>query len=239
MFDLDRTARTLQVVRRGRDRPAGGRRALGARSEWRDLITELADRLGMWAGVRADLRLRPAQPRCSRAGSTVSAAVAVPDPVGAEPSDLTRLSTQDPNPVPTPDARLPRGRGRGSGRLDARLRHSPGLPGRPGVRRIEVDETLEILAADRPGANADPDGRLQRAAGRPRAGPAVARADRCLGRRAGHLRTAADLPDRQPGQADRLRHRRAWRRGAPARTSRTTRPCSPPATTGPWWPTCR
>ncbi|WNI23535.1 endonuclease/exonuclease/phosphatase family protein [Streptomyces sp. ITFR-16] len=119
-----------------------------ARSEWRDLASELARRLGMRVSFAPIYSLDPAQPGAPRRefGVAVLSRYRI---VSAENHAITRLSTQDPNPVPAPAP--------GFGEVVLKVR---GLPvhvyathldyrGDPSVRIAQVADTRRIMAEDR------------------------------------------------------------------------------------------
>ncbi|MEU3136434.1 endonuclease/exonuclease/phosphatase family protein [Streptomyces sp. NPDC006854] len=120
----------------------------GSRSEWRDLAGELARRLRMHVSFAPIYSLDPAQPGGPRAEYGV-AVLSRHRIVGAENHEITRLSTQDPNPVPAPAP--------GFGEVVVRVR---GLPVHvyvthldyrpdPAVRVAQVADTRRIMAEDR------------------------------------------------------------------------------------------
>ncbi|MFF2651746.1 endonuclease/exonuclease/phosphatase family protein [Streptomyces sp. NPDC058045] len=147
VFDLDRQTEALRAT----DADVIGLQEVdvhwGQRSEWRDLAAELGQRLGMYVHFAPIYRLAPpaegAPPR--EYGVAVLSRYRI---VSAENHQITRLSTQDPNPVPAP----------APGFAEAVLRVR-GLPvhvyvthldfrGDPSVRQAQVADTRRILAED-------------------------------------------------------------------------------------------
>ena len=87
-------------ARRRRDRAPGGRRPLGGAQRVADTLAELAEKLGMYAGFAPIYDLDPpaaGQPRRQYGVGVVRFPL-----VRTENHPITRLSTQDPNPVPAP-----------------------------------------------------------------------------------------------------------------------------------------
>ncbi|WNF28134.1 endonuclease/exonuclease/phosphatase family protein [Streptomyces sp. C11-1] len=120
----------------------------GARSQWRDLAGELARRLNMYVSFAPIYSLDPAEPGGPRAEYGV-AILSRHRILAAENHEITRLSTQDPNPVPAPAP--------GFGEVVVRVR---GLPVHvyathldhrpdPAVRVAQVADTRRIMAEDR------------------------------------------------------------------------------------------
>lgn len=148
VFDLDRQVAALRAL----DADVIGLQEVdvhwGARSEWRDLAGELARRLGMRVSFAPIYSLDPV----AEGGPRREYGVAVLSRyriVSAENHEVTRLSTQDPNPVPAPAP--------GFGEVVLRVR---GLPvhvyvthldyrGDPSVRVAQVADTRRIMAEDR------------------------------------------------------------------------------------------
>ncbi|MEV7400170.1 endonuclease/exonuclease/phosphatase family protein [Streptomyces sp. NPDC091267] len=148
VFDLDRQVAELRSL----DADVIGLQEVDvhwdARSEWRDLAAELGRRLGMRVSFAPIYSLDPATPGAPRRefGVAVLSRYRV---VSAENHDITRLSTQDPNPVPAPAP--------GFGEVVLRVK---GLPvhvyathldyrGDPSVRTAQVADTRRIMAEDR------------------------------------------------------------------------------------------
>ncbi|MFD7863434.1 endonuclease/exonuclease/phosphatase family protein [Streptomyces sp. NPDC057682] len=151
VFDLDRQVAALRAL----DADVIGLQEVdvhwGDRSQNRDLAAELAERLGMHVSFAPIYSFDPV----AEGGPRREFGVAVLSRyriVSAENHDLTRLSTQDPNPVPAPAP--------GFGEVVLRVR---GLPvhvyathldyrGDPSVRTAQVADTRRIMAEDRAGA---------------------------------------------------------------------------------------
>ncbi|MGW2177977.1 endonuclease/exonuclease/phosphatase family protein [Streptomyces sp. NPDC001732] len=125
----------------------------GARSEWRDLATELAERLDMRVSFAPIYSLDPQTAGAPRRefGVAVLSRYRI---VSAENHEITRLSTQDPDPVPAPAP--------GFGEVTLRVE---GLPvhvyvthldyrADPSVRAAQVTDTRRIMAADENGGGA-------------------------------------------------------------------------------------
>ncbi|MHC3460674.1 endonuclease/exonuclease/phosphatase family protein [Streptomyces flavovirens] len=148
VFDLERQAAALRAL----DADVIGLQEVdahwGARSEWRDLASELAERLHMHVSFAPIYSLDPVavgEPR-REFGVAVLSRYRILD---AENHEITRLSTQDPDPVPAPAP--------GFGEVLIRVR---GLPVHvyvthldyrpdPSVRTAQVAETRRIMARDR------------------------------------------------------------------------------------------
>ncbi|MFJ6611377.1 endonuclease/exonuclease/phosphatase family protein [Streptomyces sp. NPDC091289] len=148
VFDLDRQTAELRLL----DADVIGLQEVdrhwGDRSGWRDLAGELARRLRMHVSFAPIYSLDPAEPGGPRAEYGV-AVLSRHRIVSAENHEITRLSTQDPNPVPTPAP--------GFGEVVVRVR---GLPVHvyvthldyrpdPAVRVAQVADTRRIMAEDR------------------------------------------------------------------------------------------
>lgn len=147
VFDLDRQVAALRSL----DADVIGLQEVDvhwdARSEWRDLASELARRLRMHVSFAPIYDFDPVaegEPR-REFGVAVLSRYRI---VSAENHDITRLSTQDPDPVPAP--------GPGFGEVVLRVR---GLPvhvyathldfrGDPSVRVAQVADTRRIMAED-------------------------------------------------------------------------------------------
>ncbi|TWD79448.1 beta-glucosidase-like glycosyl hydrolase [Kribbella amoyensis] len=147
VFDLDRTAQALKAL----DADVIGLQEVDvhwdARSEWRDTLAELAGKLGMYHGFAPIYDLDPpaaGQPRRQYGVGVLSRFPLV----RTENHPITRLSTQDPNPVPKPapgflEAELEvRGK-----RVHVYVTHLD-YRADPAVRRAQVDDTVKILARD-------------------------------------------------------------------------------------------
>ncbi|MEW2065256.1 endonuclease/exonuclease/phosphatase family protein [Streptomyces sp. NPDC007002] len=148
VFDLDRQTAELRELNADVMGLQEVDRHWGSRSEWRDLAGELARRLRMHVSFAPIYSLDPAQPGGPRAEYGV-AVLSRHRIVGAENHEITRLSTQDPNPVPAPAP--------GFGEVVVRVR---GLPVHvyvthldyrpdPAVRVAQVADTRRIMAEDR------------------------------------------------------------------------------------------
>ncbi|MDX2968384.1 glycoside hydrolase family 3 N-terminal domain-containing protein [Kribbella solani] len=150
VFDLDRTAQALKAL----DADLIGLQEVDvhwdARSQWLDTIAELAGKLGMYSAFAPIYDFDPpatGQPRRQYGVGLLSRFPIV----RGENHSITRLSTQDPNPVPAPapgflEAEVDvRGR-----RLHAYCTHLD-YRGDPTVRRMQVADTTRILAQDRRG----------------------------------------------------------------------------------------
>ncbi|GAA1607928.1 hypothetical protein GCM10009789_72950 [Kribbella sancticallisti] len=148
VFDLDRTAQAIKAL----DADVVGLQEVdvhwAARSEWRDTLAELASKLGLHAGFAPIYDLDPlvaGQPRRQYGVAVLSRFPLV----RTENHPITRLSTQDPNPVPAPapgflEAELDvRGR-----RVHVYVTHLD-YRADPSVRAAQVDDTVKILARDR------------------------------------------------------------------------------------------
>ncbi|WP_405760221.1 endonuclease/exonuclease/phosphatase family protein [Streptomyces sp. NBC_01420] len=148
VFDLDRQVAALRAL----DADVIGLQEVdvrwGDRSEWRDLAAELGRRLRMHVSFAPIYSLDPVVPGDPRRefGVAVLSRYRI---VSAENHDLTRLSTQDPNPVPAPAP--------GFGEVVLKVR---GLPvhvyathldyrADPSVRVAQVADTRRIMAEDR------------------------------------------------------------------------------------------
>ncbi|MEU9578742.1 endonuclease/exonuclease/phosphatase family protein [Streptomyces chilikensis] len=147
VFDLDRQAEELRAM----DADVIGLQEVdvhwGARSAWRDLATELGERLGMEVFFAPIYSLDPVTADAPRREYGV--AVLSRHPVlAAENHEITRLSTQDAEPVP---ALAP-----GFAEVEIRVR---GLPvhvytthldyrADPSVRAAQVADTLRVMGED-------------------------------------------------------------------------------------------
>ncbi|AXE79064.1 endonuclease/exonuclease/phosphatase family protein [Streptomyces atratus] len=147
VFDLDRQTAELRSL----DADVIGLQEVdvhwGTRSEWRDLAAELAERLHMQVSFAPIYSLDPETPGAPRRefGVAVLSRYRI---VSAENHEITRLSTQDPNPVPAPAP--------GFGEVVLRVK---GLPvhvyvthldyrGDPSVRTAQVADTRRVMAED-------------------------------------------------------------------------------------------
>ena len=146
MFDLDRTAAAIAEL----DADVIGLQEVDVhwsdRSEQRDVAQELADRLGMEVRFAPIYDFEPATPGEPRRQFGVAVLSQLPI-VDFTNHDLTRLSTQDANPVPRP---MP-GFAEAVVDLDGTRVHvySTHLDyrGDPYVRQRQVADTLRILRA--------------------------------------------------------------------------------------------
>ncbi|QNS05167.1 endonuclease/exonuclease/phosphatase family protein [Streptomyces xanthii] len=154
VFDLDRQAAALRAL----DADVIGLQEVdvhwGARSQGLDVARELADRLGMRVAFAPIYSLDPAaggQPR-REFGVAVLSRYRIRSAVN---HDITRLSTQVPNPVPAPAP--------GFGEVTLKVRGVPlqvfvthlDYRGDPSVRTAQVADTRRIMSAERaalPGA---------------------------------------------------------------------------------------
>ncbi|TCN38713.1 beta-glucosidase-like glycosyl hydrolase [Kribbella orskensis] len=147
VFDLDRTAQAIKAL----DADVVGLEEVDvhwdARSQWRDTIAELAEKLGMYAGFAPIYDLDP--PAAGQPRRQYGVGVLSRFPLQrTENHPITRLSTQDPNPVPAPapgflEAELDvRGR-----RVHVYVTHLD-YRADPSVRLAQVDDTVKILARD-------------------------------------------------------------------------------------------
>jgi beta-glucosidase-like glycosyl hydrolase/endonuclease/exonuclease/phosphatase family metal-dependent hydrolase len=150
VFDLDRTAQALKAL----NADIIGLQEVDvhwdARSDWLDTIAELAAKLGMHPAFAPIYDFDPpaaGQPRRQYGVGLLSRFPLV----RVENHPITRLSTQDPNPVPAPapgflEAEVEvRGK-----RLHVYCTHLD-YRADPAVRRLQVADTLQILAQDRRG----------------------------------------------------------------------------------------
>ncbi|MEV5078250.1 endonuclease/exonuclease/phosphatase family protein [Streptomyces sp. NPDC056159] len=148
VFDLDRTARAIRDLQAD----VVGLQAVdlhwGARSDFADEARALAEKLGMRVFFAPIYDMDPATPGADRRRFGV--AVLSRHPVlEAENHEITRLSTQTPDPVPAPAP------GFAEVTLNVRGSHvhvyDTHLDYRadPSVRRAQVADMLDVLAADR------------------------------------------------------------------------------------------
>lgn len=150
VFDLDRTAQALKAL----DADIIGLQEVDVhwdqRSDWLDTITELATKLGMYPAFAPIYDFDPPAEGRPRRQYGVGLLSRFPL-VSVQNHPITRLSTQDPNPVPAPAPGFlevevevdVRGR-----RLHVYCTHLD-YRGDPTVRRMQVADTLGILAQDR------------------------------------------------------------------------------------------
>ncbi|MFJ6571280.1 endonuclease/exonuclease/phosphatase family protein [Streptomyces sp. NPDC091292] len=147
VFDLDRQ----EAVLRGLRADVIGLQEVdvhwGERSEWRDMAGELARRLGMHVYFAPIYSFDPPADGAPRReyGLAVLSRYKIRS---AENHDLTRLSTQDPNPVPAPAPGFPE--------VVVKVRGVPvhvyvthlDYRGDPSVRTAQVADTRRIMAQD-------------------------------------------------------------------------------------------
>jgi endonuclease/exonuclease/phosphatase family metal-dependent hydrolase len=150
-LDLARTARTLRALRADVIGLQEVDRHWSARSDWRDQARALGDALGMRVFFAPIYSLDPpaaGEPR-REYGLAVLSRLPILD---ADNHEITRLSTQDPDPVPARAPGFPEVVVRAWGvpvhvyatHLDYRAD--------PEIRRSQVADTLRILDTDPPGA---------------------------------------------------------------------------------------
>ncbi|MGW1890425.1 endonuclease/exonuclease/phosphatase family protein [Streptomyces sp. NPDC002004] len=152
VLDLDRQAAALRDL----DADVVGLQEVdvrwGARSEWRDVAAELARRLDMHVFFAPIYSLDPPQEGAPRREFGVAVLSRYPV-TAAENHDITRLSTQDPNPVPAPAPGFAevvvRARGLPVHVYATHLDYRQG----PAVRIAQVADMRRIMAedCDRPG----------------------------------------------------------------------------------------
>ncbi|GGV91569.1 metal-dependent hydrolase [Streptomyces gelaticus] len=147
VFDLDRQTAELRSL----DADVIGLQEVdvhwGTRSQWRDLASELAERLGMQVSFAPVYSLDPETPGAPRRefGVAVLSRYRI---VSAENHEITRLSTQVPNPVPAPAP--------GFGEVVVRVKELPvhvyvthlDYRADPSVRSAQVADTRRIMAED-------------------------------------------------------------------------------------------
>jgi beta-glucosidase-like glycosyl hydrolase/endonuclease/exonuclease/phosphatase family metal-dependent hydrolase len=146
-FDLDRTARAIAAL----NADVVGLQEVdvhwGERSQWRDVAAELAQRLGMYSAFAPIYDFDPPSPGAPRRQYGIAVLSKYPI-LRSENHLLTRLSTQDPNPVPTPMPGFLEAELRvGDDRVHTYVTHLD-YRSDPSVRRTQVDETLAELATD-------------------------------------------------------------------------------------------
>jgi endonuclease/exonuclease/phosphatase family metal-dependent hydrolase len=147
VFDLDRTEAALEAL----DADLVGLQEVDVhwseRSEWRDLVRELGRRLHMWPVFAPIYSLDPVEPGQPRREYGVALLSRFPV-LRSWNHELTRLSTQDPNPVPTPMPGFLEALVWAKGRpVHAYVTHLDYRPD-PAVRRTQVAETVDILDDD-------------------------------------------------------------------------------------------
>lgn len=140
VFDLDRQEKALRSLHADVIGLEEVDVHWAARSEWRDLAGELAQRLGMRVFFA---------PIYSIEGREYGVAILSRHRIlGATNHEITRLSTQDPDPVPAPAP--------GFGEVDLRVEGVPlhvyvthlDYRGDPSVRVAQVADTRRIMAGD-------------------------------------------------------------------------------------------
>jgi endonuclease/exonuclease/phosphatase family metal-dependent hydrolase len=152
VYDLDRTAAAIRAL----DADVVGLEEAdvhwGDRSRWEDTVAELGRRLGMQTAFAPIYSLDPVTPGEPRREYGVALLSRHPSLAG-EGDDLTRLSTQDPNPVPAPAPGFLEATVQVRGaRTHVYVTHLD-YRGDPTVRRLQVADTLAILDDDPEGAN--------------------------------------------------------------------------------------
>jgi endonuclease/exonuclease/phosphatase family metal-dependent hydrolase len=147
VFDLDRTAAALDAL----DADVIGLQEVdvhwGERSEWRNLIRELGRRLHMRAVFGPIYSLDPTEPGQPRREYGVGLLSRYPV-LRSWNHEITRLSTQEPDPVPEPMPGFLEALLWARGRLvHAYVTHLDYRPD-PAVRQTQVAETVDILDDD-------------------------------------------------------------------------------------------
>ncbi|MFD7944029.1 endonuclease/exonuclease/phosphatase family protein [Streptomyces sp. NPDC059744] len=147
VFDLDRQAAELRAL----DADVIGLQEVDVhwdtRSQWRDVARELAERLHMRVSFAPIYSLDPTTPGAPRRefGVAVLSRYRI---VSAENHEITRLSTQVPDPVPAPAP--------GFGEVVVRVKGMPvhvyvthlDYRGDPSVRIAQVADTRRVMAED-------------------------------------------------------------------------------------------
>jgi len=151
VFDLDRTAAAIT----GLDADVVGLQEVdvhwSARSQWRDTLQELGSRLHMQVAFAPIYDLDPLAAGEPRRGYGVAVLSRYPI-VARENHQITRLSTQVPNPVPAlAPGFLEAVVQIGGARTHVYVTHLD-YRADPSVRRLQVSDTRSILAQDPPGA---------------------------------------------------------------------------------------
>jgi len=152
VYDLDRTAAAIAAL----DADVVGLEEAdvhwGARSDWQDSVAELARRLGMQSAFAPIYDLDPLAEGAPRRQYGVALLSRHPI-VAVENHDLTRLSTQVPDPVPAPAPGFLEATVQIRGaRTHVYVTHLD-YRGDPTVRALQVRDTLRILGEDPEGAN--------------------------------------------------------------------------------------
>lgn len=147
VFDLDRQAAELRAL----DADVIGLQEVDVhwdtRSQWRDVAGELAERLHMRVSFAPIYSLDPTTPGAPRREFGV-AVLSRYRTVSAENHEITRLSTQVPDPVPAPAP--------GFGEVVVRVKGMPvhvyvthlDYRGDPSVRIAQVADTRRVMAED-------------------------------------------------------------------------------------------
>lgn len=151
VFDLDRTAAAISSL----DADVVGLEEVdvhwGARSEWRDTLQELGFRLHMRVAFAPIYDLDPPAPGQPRRQYGVALLSRYPI-VSRENHEITRLSTQVPDPVPAPAPGFLEAVVQIRGvRTHVYVTHLD-YRGDPSVRQLQVADTRRILAQDPPDA---------------------------------------------------------------------------------------
>ena len=152
VYDLDRTAATIRAL----DADVVGIEEAdvhwGDRSRFEDTVAELGRRLGMQTGFAPIYSLDPLHAGDPRREYGVAVLSRYPV-VAVENHEITRLSTQDPNPVPAPAPGFLEATVQVRGaRTHVYVTHLD-YGGAPSVRTAQVADTRRIMAQDPPGAN--------------------------------------------------------------------------------------
>lgn len=148
-FDLDATAATLRAL----DADIIGLQEVdvhwSARSEWRDLATELAEKLDMRVFFGPIYSLDPPEPGTPRREFGVAILSRYPI-LRATNHEITRLSTQVPDPVPEPAPGFPEVLVNAKGALIRVYVTHLDYRGDPTVRTMQVADMLRIMAENDP-----------------------------------------------------------------------------------------
>jgi endonuclease/exonuclease/phosphatase family metal-dependent hydrolase len=152
VYNLDRTATTIRAL----DADVVGIEEAdvhwGDRSQFEDAVAELGRRLGMQTGFAPIYSLDPLHAGDPRREYGVAVLSRFPV-VAVENHEITRLSTQDPNPVPAPAPGFLEATVQVRGaRTHVYVTHLD-YRGDPSVRTAQVADTRRIMAQDPPGAN--------------------------------------------------------------------------------------
>jgi endonuclease/exonuclease/phosphatase family metal-dependent hydrolase len=152
VFDLERTAAAIAAL----DADVVGLQEVdlhwGARSGWQDTLSELGHRLGMETAFAPIYDLDP--PAADQPRRQYGVGLLSRHPIIAvENHDLTRLSTQEADPVPAPAPGFLEATVQIRGaRTHVYVTHLD-YRGDPTVRSLQVADTLRILGDDPAGAN--------------------------------------------------------------------------------------